>query len=141
VTDFTAVVRLVLDELTPAATARGVEVAFVPAPATVRGDADALAILIRNLVDNALRHARSRVEVTIEGDAKSVRIAVLDDGPGVPSGMSDRVFDRFYRAAASDTGAGLGLPLVQRVAELHAGSVMVDRAPMGGARFTVTFPA
>ena len=140
VTDLVAVVRLVLDELAPAATANGVEVAFVPAGGTVRGDADALAILVRNLVDNALRHTRSRVEVAIERDAKSVRVAVSDDGPGVPSGMSGRVFDRFFRAGASDTGAGLGLALVQRVAELHGGSVMLDRAPLGGARFTVTFP-
>jgi signal transduction histidine kinase len=106
----------------------------------VRGDADALAILVRNLVDNALRHARSRIEVTIEGDSGSVRIAVSDDGRGVPAEMSERVFDRFFRGEASETGAGLGLALVQRVAELHAGSVMVDRARMGGARFTVTFP-
>ena len=141
VTDLAAVVRLVLDELAPAATARGVEVALVPAAAAVRGDADALAILVRNLVDNALRHARSRVEVAIERDARSVRIAVSDDGQGVPAEMSERVFDRFFRAGASDTGAGLGLALVQRVADLHAASVTVDRAPMGGARFTVTFPA
>jgi len=71
--------------------------------------------------------------------AKLMRIAVSDDGPGVPSGICERVFDRFFRAGASDNGAGLGLSLVQRVAELHAGSVMVDRAPLGGARFTVSF--
>jgi signal transduction histidine kinase len=140
VTDLAAVVRLVLEELAPAATARGIEVTFEPATDKVRGDADALAILVRNLVDNALRHARSRVDVTIKGDDKSVRIVVSDDGPGVPAEMSQRVFDRFFRAGASDTGAGLGLSLAQRVVELHAGSIMADRAPIGGARFTVTFP-
>jgi two-component system OmpR family sensor kinase len=139
-TDLASVVRLILQELAATADARRVELALMPAAGNVRADEDALAILIRNLVDNALRHARSRVEVSIVSELDSIRLAVADDGDGVPPEELKRVFDRFYTGETSGTGAGLGLALVQRVAELHGASVTVDRASMGGARFIVTFP-
>lgn len=140
-TDLAMVVQAAAQELAAVAAARGVTLVCTPVRAVVRGDADALAILVRNLLDNAIRHARSRVEVSIEVAGASVVLHVEDDGPGVPPEMAQRVFDRFFRSQGSDHGAGLGLALVQRVAELHGATAAVDRAALGGARFSVAFPA
>jgi signal transduction histidine kinase len=86
-------------------------------------DADALAVLLRNLLDNAVRHALRRVTVDVSaGDG--ILIVVRDDGEGVSEEARARLFDRFYRVPGSQTpGSGIGLALVKRVAELHGGSV------------------
>lgn len=87
-----------------------------------RVDADAYALLLRNLIDNALRHARQTVRVELLQSGQHGELRVLDDGPGMPEDQRQRAFDRFYRASHGG-GAGLGLALVRRVAELHQGSV------------------
>lgn len=94
----------------------------VPALA-VRADPDSLPIALRNLCENALRHAASRMRIEAQADAGRVTIAVRDDGPGMSAEQRARAFDRFYRGTAEGTGAGLGLALVRRVAEIHGGEV------------------
>jgi len=112
----------------------------------VRGDAVLLAQLVRNLVDNAARHARSGIALAAspgEHDGR-VWITVDDDGDGIPPAERDRVFDRFMRlddARARDTGgSGLGLSIVREIAHAYGGEVRVEDAPSGGARLRVELP-
>lgn len=119
------VAELVVREAGAAANARGVTLEIVGDSLEMKADPDALAVLLRNLVDNALRHANRRVRVELAG-GETVLIAVRDDGEGVPEEARERLFDRFYRAPGTDTaGSGIGLALVKRVAELHGGTAAV----------------
>jgi signal transduction histidine kinase len=110
----------------------------------VRGSAPQLARVVRNLLDNACRHATSRVAVALGARDGAVWLAVDDDGPGVPPADRARVFDRFMRldeGRARDAGGmGLGLSMVKAIVEHHGGQVAVDEAPLGGARFVVRLP-
>lgn len=111
----------------------------------VRGDELALAQVVRNLVDNAARHARTTVGLAVRTGADGVELVVDDDGPGIPAGDRERVFERFVRldeARASDAGgSGLGLAIVKELVATHGGSVAVTDAPLGGARFAVRLPS
>jgi signal transduction histidine kinase len=106
--------------------------------------APSLSHLVRNLIDNAARHAASRVEVCAGLDDGVPVLLVDDDGPGIPEADRARVFERFTRLSSGRQrdggGAGLGLALVRRVAEQHGGVVRADRSPKGGARLEVRFP-
>jgi signal transduction histidine kinase len=110
----------------------------------VRGDAGALDRLVGNLLENAVRHAEGRVAVSLVEDATGVTLTVDDDGPGIPEADRARVFERFVRldeARSRDAGgSGLGLAIVAAVAVAHGARVLVDAAPLGGARFRVVFP-
>jgi signal transduction histidine kinase len=110
----------------------------------VRGRSDALARATRNLLDNAVRHARGRVDVTLHHDNRWAELTVDDDGPGVPVDARQRIFDRFSRLDGSRDrstgGVGLGLAVVRAVVEHHGGTVGCDRSPLGGARFLVRLP-
>lgn len=114
------------------------------AAAQLRGDAGLLAQLVRNLVDNAVRHARSSVELAVRtNDADGTVVLVVDDdGQGVPEADRQRVFERFVRldeARARDGGgSGLGLAIVREIAAAHGGEVTASTAESGGARFVVT---
>jgi len=113
--------------------------------ARVFGDERQLARVIRNLVDNAIRHARSRVVVAVISDDTSVRLLVDDDGPGVAPEDRRRIFDRFARAdtdrSRDSGGAGLGLAIAEDLVTIHGGSIEVTDSPLlGGARFVVTLP-
>lgn len=104
-------------------------------PASVMGDAESLAMMLANLVDNALRYspAGSRVDVEVHGEADTAWLVVRDQGPGIPPSERERVFDRFHRLAdARIPGSGLGLSIVRRVAELHGGQVILEDTPGGG---------
>lgn len=113
----------------------------------VRGDAALLAQLVRNLVDNAARHARTGIALAVSPDGNGGRVALTidDDGDGIPLADRDRVFDRFVRlddARARDTGgSGLGLSIAREIARAHGGAVRVEDAPTGGARLRVELPA
>ena len=111
----------------------------------VQGSGAQLARAVRNLLDNAARHAEGHVEVSVETRDGEVVLTVDDDGPGVPPEERTRIFDRFTRLdegrARDAGGVGLGLPMVRAIVERHAGTVTVDDAPIGGARFVVTLPA
>ncbi|MGV9450869.1 sensor histidine kinase [Streptomyces sp. NPDC003635] len=114
--------------------------------ARVTGDEEALRRLVRNLGENAARHARARVAfaLTDTGDGQ-VRLTVDDDGPGVPPADRRRVFDRFVRLdesrARGEGGAGLGLAIVAEVASAHRGRAEAAEGGLGGARFVVTLPS
>jgi signal transduction histidine kinase len=115
-------------------------------PAVVHGRATQLGLVVRNLVDNGRRHARTVVAVELAPTADGgTLLAVSDDGPGVPEADRERVFDRFVRIDESrsrtDGGAGLGLAIVRAVVVAHGGTVRCTRAESGGARFEVRLPA
>ncbi|HEY9408727.1 MAG TPA: ATP-binding protein [Jiangellaceae bacterium] len=109
-------------------------------PVEIRGDADGLARVIRNLLENAVRHAESEVSVSVDGYAREVLLTVTDDGPGIAQADRARVFDRFARLddarARDDGGTGLGLAIVREIVTAHGGSVRVEDAGPG-ARFVV----
>lgn len=107
-------------------------------PARVEGDAELLAQVVRNLVDNAARHASERVLLTL---ADTGVFTIEDDGDGIPEAERQRVFERFVRLDASRArdsgGSGLGLAIVREIVAAHGGSVEVSTSSLGGARFTV----
>jgi len=110
----------------------------------VVGDATQLSRLIRNLLDNAVRHARgtAAVAVVVMGDV--VRLTIDDDGVGIPQDERTRVFERFARldeARTSDGGTGLGLAIAHDIVERHRGTISVETSPLGGARLVVHLPA
>ena len=127
----------------------GLEVAASVEPARLVGDADALQRVVRNLVDNARRHARDRIALRLTVDrttpgAPRAVVCVDDDGEGVPPDQRDSVFDRFARLDADRArgkgGSGLGLAIVAEITRSHGGSVRAEDAPGGGARFVVELP-
>jgi signal transduction histidine kinase len=102
-------------------------------------------VLVRNLVDNAVRYsgAGTNVRVDVVANAASVRLVVIDEGPGVAPEQRRALGERFYRVPGSQqTGSGLGLSIVRRIAELHHANVAFDDGPgRRGLCVVVTFPA
>jgi len=114
------------------------------APARVQGDPASLAILLSNLLDNALRYTPpgGRIDVAIDDDQGSAVLTVADTGPGIPADERDRVFDRFFRGAANrEPGSGLGLSIVKRIADAHGATIALSSgAGDSGLVVTVRFP-
>jgi signal transduction histidine kinase len=110
----------------------------------VRGDRGQLARAVRNLVDNAVSHARTTVSLRLYAAGGSVRLEVADDGPGVPPADRDRIFERFVRLDSGRErtagGSGLGLAIVAEIVAGHGGTVAVADAADGGASFVLTLP-
>lgn len=101
-------------------------------PSFVAGDRVLLSILCRNLVENAARHARSRLKVHVGSDGDLVLIRIADDGPGVPQSERERIFDRFFRGeSATGAGSGLGLALVRSIAQAHGGNCQLEASGVG----------
>jgi signal transduction histidine kinase len=108
----------------------------------VIGDADELRRLARNLVENATRHARSLVRLSLASDEARVRLDVVDDGPGIATGDLERVFDRFTRidtARSRSTGTGLGLSIARTIAARHGGTLVALETDHG-AHFVLELP-
>lgn len=109
--------------------------------ARVRGDERGLARAVRNLVDNAVVHASTRVRLVSRQIEDGAEVEVHDDGPGIPGPDRARVLERFVRlddARGRDSGGvGLGLAIVDGVARAHGGSVTIDDSPLGGALIVV----
>ncbi|MEU6659649.1 HAMP domain-containing sensor histidine kinase [Streptomyces sp. NPDC046821] len=110
----------------------------------VAGSRGQLARVLGNLLDNAQRHARSRVEVTVRAEGAWAVVEVGDDGAGVPEAERERIFERFVRLddarARDDGGAGLGLAIARDVAVRHGGALTVRSSPGGGALFELRLP-
>ncbi len=116
----------------------------------VRGNPDRLDRMLVNLIDNAIRYAKSSVTVSVSQSGPWVELAVTDDGPGIPEPDRERAFDRFARLDDARTrcdddagGAGLGLAIVRATAQSHAGTAHLESAPGGapGLRAVVRLPA
>jgi len=129
------------------AAARGADLGVAAAEsALVRGDAEALRLLIRNLTDNAIKYGPSggRVDVAtgVDRDGGSAWLRVSDAGPGIPEGDRQRVFDRFFRRPGQDAdGSGLGLAIVREIAARHGAAVsLTSPGLLGGLDVTIRFP-
>jgi signal transduction histidine kinase len=101
--------------------------------------------MVDNLVDNALRYTRSKVELSVTISSRWVRIAVTDDGPGIPEPDTERVWNRFVRLdddrSRANGGSGLGLAIVREIALAHGGETSVGSASPGpGAEFVIRLP-
>jgi signal transduction histidine kinase len=114
------------------------------APVRLTADPAAMSRVIRNLVDNAVRHANSRIAIEVSSQNGTATVTVSDDGPGITPADRDRVFERFVRLDSDRSrrggGAGLGLPIVAEVVAAHGGTVTIDDRPGGGTRMVVTLP-
>lgn len=110
----------------------------------VRGDPGLLRRMVRNLLDNAHRHAGGATGISVaRGAAGRVRVVVSDQGPGVPAGELEKIFEPFHRgpgASAEARGAGLGLSIVRQIARAHGGEVRHESNGMRGARFAIDLP-
>ena len=110
----------------------------------VQGDADALRRMVRNVGENAVRHASSRVDVTLVERGEEVVLTIDDDGPGIPATERARVLERFVRLdearSRDEGGSGLGLSIVDEVVRAHGGSMSIEQSPLGGARIVITLP-
>lgn len=98
-----------------------------------------------NLFENAARYTPAGTQVTIRAaiDGKHLRIAVSDDGPGLPSGAEERIFDKFFRATPSadgGRGSGLGLAICRAIIQAHGGTILAANRPVGGAEFVMRLP-
>ncbi|MCU1353385.1 MAG: Signal transduction histidine kinase [Acidimicrobiales bacterium] len=137
---------VVLDEVRRAAAMGGPRIdAHQVSGALVLGRREELARVVRNLLENARRFARSSVRVGLHAAGDQVELLVDDDGPGVPAELRERVFDRFTRRddarARADGGTGLGLAITREIVVAHGGTIGVGDSDLGGARFAVTLPA
>lgn len=129
----------------PLAERRNIQISLHAAPIVVRGEAGLLTVLLRNLIDNAVRYSPdgSHVNVSVQaGEHGEAEISVTDDGPGIPPDERERIYERFYRVLGNEaTGSGLGLSIVSRIAALHGAALRTGDGPHGrGARFVVSFP-
>jgi two-component system OmpR family sensor kinase len=143
--DLLTLVRSVLAEAAPLADAKDVDLGLAfAAEATLPGEQEALRLMLRNLVDNAVRYTPQggRVDVSLRVAGGAAQIEVADTGPGIPAGERERVFDRFYRLPGGDAqGSGLGLAIARRVVQRHDGSIALDEGEGGaGLRATVSLP-
>jgi signal transduction histidine kinase len=146
--DLAAVARSEADGLDGDARAKDIKfVVSIPSHAWIRGDSQQLGVMVRNLLDNAIRYTHEggsvRLEVVQEADEALVRI--IDNGIGIPLESQGRVFERFYRVDRARSrergGTGLGLAIVKHVADLHGGSVAVQSELGEGSAFTVRVPS
>jgi two-component system phosphate regulon sensor histidine kinase PhoR len=120
---------------------------LVPTGLRALADADRLQQVLSNLIENAIKYGRDAGRVSIGAKARSeneVEIWVRDDGPGIPAGARERVFERFYRAdrarSAESSGTGLGLSIVKHIVQAHGGEVGVNSEPGTGTTFFFTLP-
>ncbi len=139
--DLRAICAEVAEFAAPLALAQGKNIALSGTGASVwvNGNPEMLSRAVRNLVENAINYSppESTVEIVIE-DSGMVR--VLDEGPGIKDDERELIFQRFWRRDRRRTGsAGLGLSIVQRIADAHAAIISVENRPMGGARFSLSF--
>ncbi|HET9185551.1 MAG TPA: ATP-binding protein [Solirubrobacterales bacterium] len=133
-----------LRELIGAGT-EGIEVGGLAA-GSLRADPDLIAQVLRNLIDNARRHAGTggRVSVSSAAVAGALRVHVDDDGPGIPPAERERVFERFHRTEAARSrasgGSGLGLGIARSILVSHGGRIWIEDSPLGGARVSFELP-
>jgi two-component system, OmpR family, sensor histidine kinase QseC len=136
----------VIAQLAPQAILKQIEIELVAKESNYKllGNATGLHVLIRNLVDNAIRYTPTGgvIKVLIFNQSDSITLQVIDNGPGIPNKLRTRVFERFFRVLGTNAqGSGLGLAIVEQIAKLHKGSIRLDTPEEGtGLQVEVRFP-
>ncbi|MBN8886343.1 MAG: HAMP domain-containing protein [Rudaea sp.] len=146
--DLSEIVVLIVRDFEPGARQRRQSIVLETDAAIVNGDVDELGILLRNVLDNALRYSGDGGHVAVtckhamRNGAIGVNLSVADDGPGVPSGEYARIFDRFYRVMGNGArGSGIGLSLVARIAASHGATIEIGPGLRGrGFGIRIWFP-
>lgn len=144
--DLAALAREVIAEHMVLADARRIDLGMNSAdPVTLEADREGLRVLLRNLVDNAVRYTPEggTVDVAVGAESGTPVMEVADSGPGIPAAERERVFDRFYRASGQDLpGSGLGLAIVKSVADRHGATIELSDGPgRRGLSVRVVFPS
>ncbi|MDQ9170764.1 ATP-binding protein [Oxalobacteraceae bacterium R-40] len=142
--DLAELVRQTIAELFDFMQQRQVDIELnAPEQTLIRGEPASLQMLIRNLLDNAIRYSPERavIRVHIASQSGKTILTFEDSGPGIPEQDRARVFDRFYRGGdQQQSGSGLGLSIVKQVAERHNAALLLDASPLGGLKVSVAFP-
>jgi two-component system OmpR family sensor kinase len=144
--DLEQLAREVVADVLPLAQARRIDLGLADsAPVQVAGQRQALHLLLRNLIDNALKYTPEGGQVDLRiacDDTGAAVLSVEDSGPGIPPSERERAFDRFYRVPGSDAaGSGLGLAIVRAIAQRHAATVALGASErLHGLQVTVRFP-
>jgi len=141
--DLAQITREVVAELTPAALKKNIEISMseddVP---DINGKASILVILVKNIVENAIRYTPrdGHIEVSLSENQNRIVLSISDSGPGIPVEEQSQVFQRFYRAKNHEQeGSGLGLAMVQRIAEIHHARILLGKSKLGGLRLEIYF--
>ena len=146
--DLSAISKEVVGDLNETIDDAEISLSLDVAPAiAVRGDEQQLALMLRNLVDNAIRYTPAQGQISVgvfeEGDSAVVRVS--DTGPGIPAEAQERIFERFYRVdqgrSRDKGGTGLGLAIVKHVVELHGGRISLESRLGEGTTFEVRLPS
>lgn len=141
--DLSLCIQQAIDDVSSDSAAKNIQIyADLQASAGVKAQHNAITVLLRNLLDNAIRYtpADGRVTVTTRQLDKSVQLSVADSGPGIPESEHLRVFDRFYRISGSQqSGSGLGLPIVKAIADRFDASIRLSRSSLGGLAVVISF--
>ncbi len=137
-------VQQAVADILPLAQERSIDLGVLPSePASVPGDTDALLILLRNLLENAVKYTppKGQVDVVIQRQGHATSLTVEDSGPGIPEADRERVFDRFFRGTqAGATGSGLGLAIARAIAEKHGATLTLDQSvKLGGLKAELRF--
>ncbi|WP_019140062.1 ATP-binding protein [Noviherbaspirillum massiliense] len=142
-TDLAELTRQAIADVFPFAQSRHIGIEFdAPDHAMLLADPGSLRVLVRNLLDNAIRYTpeRGAVHAAIAADDVQLALVIEDSGPGIPEEERERVFDRFYRREQGYTGgSGLGLAIVRNIAEQHGADVKLDASPLGGLKVSILF--
>jgi two-component system OmpR family sensor kinase len=143
--DLAELARRTVGDLVGLAQAKDVDLGLQHADSVlIDGQPDALHILLRNLVENAVKYTPGggTVDIAVRADKDRATISVEDSGPGIPPEERERVFDRFYRVAGSEAaGSGLGLAIIKAIADRHGATLTLDKSErLGGLAARVSFP-
>ena len=144
--DLAEVARLAISDAVAAAQARRIDIGIAHADAAVvEGQPEALRMMLRNLLDNAVKYTpeEGRVDIGIAKLGDAVELSVDDSGPGLPEAERERVLDRFYRSGESQApGSGLGLAIVKSIADQHGATLDIGHSEsLGGLRVRLRFPS
>jgi two-component system sensor histidine kinase QseC len=144
--DLRSVVTDVLASITERALEKQIELSLNSPESSVNihGDEATLSILVRNLVDNAIRYTPTggEIQIRLVPDAATVKMVIADNGPGIPQAKRDELFQRFQRGeGVEEQGSGLGLSIVKQIVELHGAEIALSDTFSGkGLQVTLSFP-
>jgi two-component system sensor histidine kinase QseC len=127
-------------ELAPQATVKNIELAVDESSGVaVDGDAVMLRVLLRNLLDNAIRYTPKGGQVNVSFDCGESCVGIHDSGPGIAEADYEKVFERFHRGEVDESGCGIGLSIVRQIADMHGASIALSRSRLGGLAVELRF--